>query len=355
MLRRLTSNIFATTCVSARHNYYRCLYSNFQRQFRPSIINSTVRGCSRRSTVNDDPINHLITIADFLRYAITQFNKNKLVYGQSTIDAYQEATLMIVCHLNLNIHDNIFEKWGRRRLTYQEKKGLYELMERRISTRLPMAYLLNACYQQGEKFYIDDRVLIPRSYLAEVMFSAALVRLVDPTKVRSLLDLCTGSGCLAILSTICFPNAIDIVATDLCPEATTVARINIEKKGLSSLISLRCGDLFDTVPEKTFDLIISNPPYVDTRAMERLPTEYKTEPRLALYGGDDGMLVVERILATASFHLADGGGLLMEIGRLKRILEKNHRAFSREIQWIETAHSSGECFFASKTIIEKHF
>jgi ribosomal protein L3 glutamine methyltransferase len=216
---------------------------------------------------------------------------------------------------------------------------------------MPAAYLVNCAYLQGLPFYIDRRVIVPRSYLAELLFSDLFIGdepLVDPQAATRVLELCTGSGCLAILATKIFPNA-HVDAIDMSEEALQVAAINVAKHELDDRITLVKGDLFAPVSGAIYDVILANPPYVATKAAAALPPEFSHEPRLALDGGADGMDLVRRILAEAGAHLRDGGGLLCEVGRGRQILERDYPEM--EFLWLDTAESSGEVLWLTQTAI----
>lgn len=231
-----------------------------------------------------------------------------------------------------------------------ERAALGEIIRRRIDARLPASYLVNRAYIHGIPFYVDERVIIPRSYLGELMFSglfsgeeASLIT--DPAEVNSVLDLCTGSGCLAIIATGLFPNA-DIDAVDLSSDALDVARINVDEHDLADRVNLLEGDLLDAVEGRTYDIIISNPPYVAGGEVAAFPPEYGHEPVMAHLGGEDGLDIVRRILAQAADHLNPGGGLLCEIGtgRDTIVAEYPHLDFL----WLDTEESEGEVFWITR-------
>ena len=250
---------------------------------------------------------------------------------------------------------------GNCRLTTSERRHLMEVIDDRCKTGKPMAYLVNGCYQQGEPFHINESVLIPRSFLGDILASGGKAEngdggvLFHPHKVKSVWDLCTGSGCLAILSTKLLPNVAEVLATDVSDEALDVARINVADHGVAATVRVLRGDLFAAAPAQRVDLIVSNPPYVDAAAMQALPPAYRAEPSLALDGGADGMRVVSRILRGAAAHLKPNGGLLIEVGRLKPTIERQHRAFAREVRWLTTELSVDECFYAPKAVLARHF
>jgi ribosomal protein L3 glutamine methyltransferase len=210
---------------------------------------------------------------------------------------------------------------------------------------MPAAYLLNRAYLQDIPFYIDKRVIVPRSYLAELLYSDVFsgeAPLLDPTTVTGVLDLCTGSGCLAVLACNVFPNA-RVDAVDISDEALQVAEINVSEHNLKDRITLLKGDLFEPIGDAIYDIILANPPYVDAKAIAELPAEFSHEPRLALEGGSDGLDIVRRILAEARAHLSPQGGLLCEVGRGRQILERDYPGI--DFLWLDTAESSGEVFW----------
>ena len=323
-----------------------------------SVFRRYVSSIASKDRSKEQNRRQIETVGDMMHYAIKKFTNTELSFGQSTVDPFQDAALMLICTLKLNVQDDLLGKWGKRRITTKEYDQLEFIIQKRITTRVPMAYLLKGCYQQGEFFFVDERTLIPRSFLAEILFSSSFTsNVVVPTKISSVLDLCTGSGCLAVLAAKVFNNAEIIVAIDVSTDALEVAKINISHKKLTQLITLQCGDLYSSLArEQPFDLIITNPPYVDTVAMSRLPAEYKHEPQLALDGGGkDGMQIVEKILVGASAHLRLGGGILIEVGRLGTRIRKFYPAFSREVRWLDTQQSSGECFYVTKNVLDNFF
>jgi ribosomal protein L3 glutamine methyltransferase len=230
------------------------------------------------------------------------------------------------------------------RPTTAECARLLTLIDARVSLRLPAPYLVGAAYMHGVRFHVDRRALIPRSFIGD-MLADGILPIGDPRKVRHVLDLCTGSGCLAILAALVFPHA-HIDATDLSAGALALARRNVRTHRLDDRIALHRGDLFGPLAGRRYDLILSNPPYVDAKGMARLPTEYRHEPRLALAAGDDGLDLVRRILAEAPRHLTKNGALLCEIGRGRKPLET---AFPRlPFLWLDTEQSEGEVFWITR-------
>jgi len=296
------------------------------------------------SSVRRAPARKPVTIRDLLRRAVRRFGAAKLTYGHGTDTARDEAAFLILEGLHLPIDQ--LEPVLERKLTASEQERIIALVDARIATRKPAAYLLNRAYVGGMPFYVDERVIVPRSFIAEILRGPLLAALTgDPARIRRVLDLCTGSGCLAVLAAQAFPNAT-IDATEISADALAVARRNIDESGLASRVRLLEGDLFAPVRSERYDLILANPPYVDAPAMKRLPAEYRHEPALALAGGADGLALIRRILAEAPVHLAERGGLLCEIGRGKRRLEAE---FPLPFLWLDTAGSTGEVFWLDAT------
>jgi ribosomal protein L3 glutamine methyltransferase len=287
----------------------------------------------------------LQTPLDFVRYAVSRFAEAKLVFAHGTTDPVAEAAFL-VCE-TLHLHPDQFEQFAHARVTAAEGRKILDLVERRISTRQPAAYLVNKIYMRGLPFYVDERTIVPRSFIGELLDThfggddgESLIG--DPAEVTSVLDLCTGSGCLAILAARHFPNA-DIDAVDISKDALAVAARNAGDHGLEDRVTLHHGDLFAPLGKKRYDLIISNPPYVDAEGMAGLPRECRAEPKLAFDGGADGLDIVRRILAEAKSHLAPQGGLLCEIGRGRDNLEAAYPQLP--LLWLDTEDSEGEVFW----------
>ena len=286
----------------------------------------------------------LITLLDHVRYAVSRFSQAGLVFAHGTTDPVAEAAF-IVCE-TLHLHPDQFEMFAAARLTDVESKAVRALIEQRIETRKPAAYLLNAIWMRGLRFYIDERAIVPRSFIGELLDQhfadddASLIG--DPLDVRRVLDLCTGSGCLAILAARTFSDAL-IDAVDLSKDALAVAARNVADHALEHRVTLHKGDLFAPVKGQRYDLIISNPPYVDAAGMGSLPRECRYEPKMAFDGGTDGLDFVRRIVDGAGEHLNDGGGLLCEIGRCKPAMEQAYPELP--LLWLDTDDSEGEVFW----------
>ena len=280
----------------------------------------------------------LDTLADFFRFAVRRFKAARLAYGHGTTNARDEAAFLLLESLGLPIER--LEPYLELRPTPAERARLLALIESRISRRLPAPYLVGAAYMHGVRFEVDRRALIPRSFIGD-MLADGVLPIGDPRRVVRVLDLCTGCGCLAILAALAFPRA-RVDAADLSTGALALARRNVKSHRLEERITLHRGDLFAPLRSRRYDLIISNPPYVDARAMAHLPPEYRHEPRAALAAGDDGLNLVRRILADAPRHLTQEGALLCEIGRGRRALEA---AFPRlPFLWLDTEQSEAEVF-----------
>ncbi len=293
-------------------------------------------------TIDTSP---LLTIRDFLRYAMTRFRVAGLAHGHGATNALDEAAFIILESLKLPVDD--INPWLDARLLESEKALLTKLIDDRVTTRKPAAYLLKRTYMHGVPFYVDERVIVPRSYIGEMLVKglfdeAGLGFDLKPENVSSVLDLCTGSGCLAILAAQVFHNA-KISAADLSSDALEVARINLKEHDLVDQISLHQGNLFESVKDQKFDLIITNPPYVAKAEVEAFPPEYAYEPMMAHLGGEDGFELVREIIKQAPKHLNKGGGLLCEIGIGREILEAEFPKLS--FFWLDSEESEGEVFF----------
>ena len=281
----------------------------------------------------------LETLRDYLRFAVSRFNQAGLAFGHGFANAYDEAAYLLLHALHLP-HDRL-EPFLDARLSASECAELTALLTRRIEDRVPATYLTHEAWLGDFRFYVDERVVIPRSFIAEALHEGLSPYLADPAAVRSALDLCTGSGCLAVLLAHAYPEA-DIDAVDVSADALAVAQRNVSDYGLAGRINLIRSDLFDNVPAKSYDLVISNPPYVTTVAMEELPPEYRHEPALALAGGDDGLDAVHTILRKAPQFMERDGLLVVEIGHNRTAVEA---AYPRmPFVWLATASSEGAVF-----------
>jgi len=289
----------------------------------------------------------LVTLLDFVRFAVSRFVEAKLTFAHGTTDPVAEAAFL-VCE-TLHLHPDQFDTFATARVTAREAKSILDLIALRVASRKPAAYLVNKIYMRSLPFHVDERVIVPRSYIGELLDShfggrddqpAALIE--NASAVENVLDLCTGSGCLAILASRTFPNA-KIDAVDISREAIEVAARNVADYGLQDRVMLHRGDLFAPLGDKRYDLIIANPPYVDAEGLAALPRECRAEPKLAFDGGADGLEVIGRILSEARRHLTPEGGLLCEIGRSRPALEA--ACPESEFLWLETEDSQGEVFW----------
>src|SRR4051794_26002826 len=289
----------------------------------------------------------LQTLLDFVRYAVSRFTEAKLVFAHGTTDPVAEAAFL-VCEA-LHLHPDQFEAFANVRVTAAEARSILDLIGRRVTTRKPAAYLVNKIYMRGLPFYVDERVIVPRSFIGELLDSHfgddsdEGGSLIDGAQsLQNVLDLCTGSGCLAILASRKFQRA-HIDAVDISKDALAVAARNVSDYGLDSRVTLHRGDLFEPLGARRYDLIISNPPYVDAEGMADLPRECRAEPKLAFDAGADGLDIVRRILDKAGAHLTPQGGLLCEIGRCRPQLEAAYPHLP--LLWLDTEDSEGEVFW----------
>ncbi|MBS3935525.1 MAG: 50S ribosomal protein L3 N(5)-glutamine methyltransferase [Sulfuritalea sp.] len=291
-------------------------------------------------------LDDLHTVRDWLRWGASRFLEAKLCFGHGCDNAHDEAAWLILhaLHLPPDRPDRI-GPYLDARLTRHERLAVLELLQQRIARRLPAAYLTREAWQAGLRFYVDERVLIPRSYFADLLVEGFAPWVEDPHAIDSALDLCTGSGCLAILMAHAFPHA-RIDAADISSGALEVARRNVADYGLQERVRLVQGDLFAGLGKRRYDLILSNPPYVTAQAMRELPPEYRHEPENALAAGDDGLAIVRRILADAPKRLKPHGLLAVEVGHNREIVEA---AFpDLPLTWIDTESGAGKIFLLRK-------
>lgn len=293
-------------------------------------------------------LDELITVRDWLRWAITRFEEAGLFYGHGTDNAWDEAAWLILATLKLP-RDRL-EPFLDARLTHSERLVLLDRLQQRITRHVPVAYLTQEAWLGPLRFYVDERVIVPRSYFAELLEDGFAPWVEDPDTLTRALDLCTGSGCLAIVMAHVFPHA-EIDAIDLSPDALAVARRNIDDYDLSNRVHAIESDLFAAVKNRRYDLIISNPPYVTTEAMDALPPEYRHEPALALAAGSDGLDVVRRILASAGKHLTPTGVIAIEVGHNRDLVDA---AFPElELTWLDTEHAQGKVFLLQRDQLPK--
>ena len=251
------------------------------------------------------------TPRDLLRYAVTRFNTAKLFFGHGSAEALDEAAYLILHTLKLPLDK--LDPFLDARLLPEEVAQILAVIERRATERVPAAYITNEAWLGTYAFYVDERVIVPRSFIAELIPQQFSPWIEDPYAVENVLELCTGSGCLAIMMADAFPNAV-VDAVDISPDAIAVAETNIRGYSLEGRVNPIQSDLYQNVPFKKYDMIITNPPYVNSDSMSRLPVEYLKEPQIALDGGADGMDLVRKIVAGAAERLTPNGILMVEIG-----------------------------------------
>ncbi|MDI9819110.1 MULTISPECIES: 50S ribosomal protein L3 N(5)-glutamine methyltransferase [unclassified Legionella] len=294
-------------------------------------------------------VDELETLIDFLRFGISQAYGKNLYFGHGTDNVSDEMHALILASLHLPLDSDPLLLQAR--LTSVEKQKLARQLSRRIIDKVPVPYLTNSAYFCELPFYVDERVLIPRSPIAELIkqqFSPWLIA----DRVERVLDLCTGSGCIAIACSYAFPEAM-VDAVDISPEALEVAAINCERHDLQETVNLIESDCWENIPHVRYDLIVSNPPYVSHEEMQTLPAEYYHEPRLALETGSNGLAIVEKILAKAHDYLTEDGILVVEVGNSEQALEEAfpHVPFT----WLEFEHGGQGVFLLTQQQLKTYF
>lgn len=289
----------------------------------------------------------LQTIRDIIRFATSRFNENGLYFGHGTDNEWDEASTLVLhaLHLPHSLYLNVIDA----RLTEDEKDIIFELIDQRVSRRIPVPYLTNEAWFSGLAFYVDERVLIPRSSIAELIENR-FEPWIQANHVHRILDLCTGSGCIAIACAYAFPEA-EIDAVDISPDALAVAKINCLRHHAEDRVSLIESDLFNNLPEKKYDLIVSNPPYVSQEEMDTLPEEYLHEPALGLEAGEDGLDYIRRIAHDASDYLSAHGVLIVEVGNSEQTLMDSFP--DAPFTWIEFERGEGGVFVLTKDQVDQ--
>lgn len=284
----------------------------------------------------------LQTIRDFIRWAVSRFNEANLYYGHGTDSAWDEAIALILHTLFLphTVDPSVLDA----HLTATERENLFKIIERRMNERIPVPYLTHEAWFSGLSFYVDERVLIPRSPIAEIIENE-FQPWIHPDSVHDILDVCTGSGCIAIACAKMFPDAI-VDASDISPEALAVAKINILRHEVEDQVHLHQSNLFQTLPKKKYDIIVSNPPYVNLQEMKELPPEYHHEPRLGLAAGSQGLDVVLEILREAHRYLKPNGILIVEVGNSEAALIEQFPEIP--FTWIEFQRGGGGVFLLNE-------
>ncbi|RLA18623.1 MAG: 50S ribosomal protein L3 N(5)-glutamine methyltransferase [Gammaproteobacteria bacterium] len=265
-----------------------------------------------------ETIQALMTVRDYIRWAASRFAEAKLFHGHGTATALDDAAALVLHSLHLPY--NLSESYFSARLTEAEREKIVDLVNRRISTRIPSAYLMHEAIFAGLPFYVDERVLVPRSPIAELIHEQFTPWL-EPDNVVRVLDLCTGSACIAIACAYAFPDAL-VDAVDLSEDALEVAKINLAKHELEEQLTLYHSDLFSALPAQKYDLIVSNPPYVAIAEWEQLPAEFHAEPEMGFTGGESGLDLVIKILVDAADYLSEQGILVIEVGSSAETLQE---------------------------------
>ena len=296
------------------------------------------------------PVANLLTIRDVTRWAMTEMEKNAISLGHGTADFWEEATFLVMRTLKLPF-ERLEAFWGAH-LTPEELEQVLCNIDLRVHMRKPVPYLIKEAWLSDRCFYVDERVLIPRSFIAELLQDNLEPWIEDPLEVTSVLDLCTGSGCLAILAAEAFPNA-ELVAADISPDALDVAEINRKRFDLEHDLELVKTDLFSNLQGRRFDLIISNPPYVTQAAMDALPTEYRHEPALALGAGEDGMDIMRRMMPELRDHLTDHGIAVIEIGDGREAFEAIDPTLP--VTWLTTSGGDDMVFTVRAEDLDAYF
>ncbi|MEE9940637.1 MAG: 50S ribosomal protein L3 N(5)-glutamine methyltransferase [Achromobacter xylosoxidans] len=285
----------------------------------------------------------LLTLRDLIRYGVSRLNAAQVALGHGSDNAWDETVYLVLHALHLPL--DTLEPFLDARVLDEERNRVLDLIDRRVTERVPAAYLTNEAWLRGHRFYVDARVIVPRSPIAELLDEGLSPWVQDAQAVDSVLDMCTGSGCLAILSALAFPYA-QVDAVDVSPNALEVARRNVDDYSLADRLALHQSDLFDSLPERQYDVIVCNPPYVNSGSMDVLPQEYRHEPQLALAGGADGMDLVRRILQAAPRYLSENGVLVLEIGHERDFFEAAFPELSPV--WLDTEQASDQLLLLTR-------
>ncbi|KMJ91914.1 50S ribosomal protein L3 N(5)-glutamine methyltransferase [Achromobacter xylosoxidans] len=285
----------------------------------------------------------LLTLRDLIRYGVSRLNAAQVALGHGSDNAWDETVYLVLHALHLPL--DTLEPFLDARVLDEERNRVLDLIDRRVTERVPAAYLTNEAWLRGHRFYVDTRVIVPRSPIAELLDEGLSPWVQDAQAVDSVLDMCTGSGCLAILSALAFPYA-QVDAVDVSHDALEVARRNVDDYGLADRLALHQSDLFDSLPERQYDVIVCNPPYVNSGSMDVLPQEYRHEPQLALAGGADGMDLVRRILQAAPRYLSENGVLVLEIGHERDFFEAAFPELSPV--WLDTEQASDQLLLLTR-------
>jgi ribosomal protein L3 glutamine methyltransferase len=290
----------------------------------------------------------LTTIRDFIRYAASRFNEAGLYFGHGTDNAWDEAVTLILhtLHIPYDLYAQVLDA----HLVAAERAKLLDFIQQRVEKRIPNAYLMHEAWFAGLSFYVDERVLIPRSPIAELI-EKQFEPWVKPEKVHRILDLCTGSGCIAIAMAKAFPEVM-VDASDISDEALAVAKINVLRHNEEDTVTLFKSDLFKQLPPQKYDLIISNPPYVSQQEMIDLPDEYLHEPKLGLAAGHEGLDMAIRILQEAPAYLSQDGVLIVEVGNSEHALQEFYPELP--LTWLEFERGGGGVFVITAAELREH-
>jgi len=294
-------------------------------------------------------LTELLTLRDYIRWGASRFHTARLCFGHGTTSALDEAAALVLHTLGLPY--DLSDRYLDARLTYEERQRIAALFNRRIDERIPAAYLTHEALFAGLSFYVDERVLIPRSPIAELI-AHHFEPWIDSDDVAAVLDLCTGSGCIAIACALAFPQAV-VDAVDISPEALEVAALNVAQHEIDYQVNLIESDLFEELAGRRYDLIVSNPPYVSRAEWEELPEEYHVEPALGLLAGETGLDIVRRILENAGEHLTDHGILIVEVGSSAEALQRAYP--DAPFTWLEFAHGGDGVFLLTAQQVRAHF
>jgi ribosomal protein L3 glutamine methyltransferase len=288
------------------------------------------------------------TLRDLLRYAVTRFNTAKLFFGHGSVEALDEAAYLILHTLKLPLDK--LDPFLDAKLLPDEVLQVLAVIERRTVDRVPAAYITNEAWLGTYAFYVDERVIVPRSFIAELIPNSFSPWVADAFAVENILELCTGSGCLSIMMADAFPNSV-VDAVDISPDALAVAEHNIREYKLEGRVNPIESDLYENVPFKKYDLIVTNPPYVNSDSMSKLPQEYLREPQIALDGGEDGMDLVRKIIEGAADYLTPEGILMVEIGNEREYAEA---AFGHlGLTWLTTSAGDDMVFLLTADQLKK--
>ncbi len=291
----------------------------------------------------------LKTITDFIRWGASIFKQSELYYGHGNSSAIDEAAYLVLHTLNLepDTHSVYFSS----RLTEHEKNALIDIIYRRAEEKIPAAYLTNESWFAGLSFYVDERVLVPRSPIAELI-QKHYEPWIDVDNVENILDLCTGSGCIAIANAYYFPHAV-VDAVDISQDALDVVLLNIQRHHLMEQVNIIQSDLFSNLADKKYDIIVSNPPYVDANDMASMPAEFHSEPAIGLAAGEDGLELVIPMLEQASEYLTENGILIVEVGNSDSALQEHYPDLA--FYWLEFEHGGQGIFLLTKEQLDSYF